>query len=314
MRQREMLIRYASQHIQHMQKALEQMNLKLTEVISDITGVTGTRIINAILSGERDPKVLAGLRHEGCRHDEATIALALEGNWRDEHLFALKQAVDLHRVYHEKISELDQHIEAYLQTLEDKSEGTTLADQRPRRTPRANEPRFNVRQHVFQITGVDLTTLDGFKGGYNALDLISEIGTDMSAWPTEKHFASWLGLCPGINKTGGRRLSGRRPKKAVRAANILRLAAYGLMKAKCALGAYYRRMCAKLGAPKALTATAHKLARLVYQMLKYGKEYVDVGVQYYERRYRERVLKALNRRAVEMGFELVAMPADQPAI
>jgi transposase len=158
---------------------------------------------------------------------------------------------------------------------------------------------------TFVCPGVDLTTLDGFKSGYNALDLISEIGTDMSAWPTEKHFASWLGLCPGIKKTGGRRLSGRRPKKAVRAANILRLAAYPLINAKCALGAFLRRLRARLGTPKAITATAHKLARIVYRMLKYGKAYTDVGLEYYERRYRERLLKGLERRAAEMGFELV---------
>jgi hypothetical protein len=155
------------------------------------------------------------------------------------------------------------------------------------------------------LTGVDLTTLDGFKSGYAALDLLAEIGTDMSAWPTEKHFASWLGLCPGIKKTGGRRLSGRRPKKAVRAANILRLAAYPLVNAKCALGAFLRRLRAKLGMPKAITATAHKLARIVHRMLKYGKAYTDVGVEYYERRYRERLLKSLQHRAAEMGFELL---------
>jgi transposase len=311
MRQRETLVRYAGQHIQHMQKALEQMNVKLTEVISDITGVTGTRIIDAILAGQRHPQQLAALRHEKCHNDEATIALALEGNWRDEHLFALKQAVELYRFYHQKMSELDQQIEAYLQTLQDKSGGVKLQPRPVKRSPHANEPRFGVRQYLFQITGVDLTTLDGFKSGYNALDLISEIGTDMSAWPTEKHFASWLGLCPGIKKTGGRRLCGRRPKKAVRAANILRLAAYPLVNAKCALGAFLRRLRAKLGMPKAITATAHKLARIVYRMLKYGKAYTDVGVQYYERRYRERLLKGLQRRAAEMGFDLVPLPTTE---
>ena len=305
MRQREMLVSYAGQHIQHMQKAMEEMNVKLTEVISDVTGMTGTRIIDAILAGERDPKKLAALRHERCHNDEATIALALEGNWQEEHLFALRQAVELYRYYHAKISELDRQIEAHLKTFPDKSAGATL-ERQPARRRHSNEPQFAVRPYLFQITGVDLTTLDGFKSGYNALDLISEIGTDMSPWPTEKHFASWLGLCPGIKKTGGRRLSGRRPKKAVRAANILRMAAYPLHHANCALGAFLRRLKGRLGMPKAITATAHKLARIVYRMLKYGKAYVDVGVEYYEQRYRERVLKGLKRRAAEMGFDLVA--------
>jgi transposase len=303
MRQREMLIRYQAQHIQHMQKALEQMNLKLTEVIEDITGVTGTRIIDAILAGERDPKKLAALRHERCHNDEATIALALEGNWRDEHLFALKQAVELYRYYRTKVSEADQQIEAHLKTFPDKSGGATLEARTVRRT--TNAPYFDVRKHLFQISGVDLMTLDGFKNGYHALDLISEIGTDMSAWPSENHFASWLNLCPGIKKTGGRRLSGRRPKRAIRAANILRLAAYALVNSKSALGAFFRRLRARLGTPKALTATAHKLARIVYRMLKYGKPYVDSGMEYYEQRYRERVLAGLKRRAQEMGFTLL---------
>ncbi|HEV3004156.1 MAG TPA: transposase, partial [Pirellulales bacterium] len=303
MRQREMLIRYQAQHIQHMQKALEQMNLKLTEVISDITGMTGTRIIDAILAGERDAKKLAELRDERCHNDEPTIALALEGNWRDEHLFALKQALELYRYYRTKISEADQEIEAHLKTFSDKSGAAKLEPRKVRRT--RNAPCFDVRQHLFQILGVDLTTLDGFKSGYHGLDLIAEIGTDMSAWPSENHFASWLNLCPGIKKTGGRRLSGRRPKRAILAANILRLAAYSLARSKSALGAFFRRLRSRLGTPKAITATAHKLARIVYRMLKYGKPYVDAGMEYYDRRYRERVLSGLKRRAQEMGFALL---------
>jgi hypothetical protein len=307
MRQRSTHIKYAAQHIQHIQKALEQMNVKLTEVISDVTGMTGMRIIDAILAGNRDPKQLAALRDERCQNDEETIALALQGNWRPEHLFALKQAVDLYRYYHIKLSELDEQIKAHLETFVDKSNGVKLPP-RPKRRQHANDPHFEIRQHLFQITGVDLTTLDGFKNGYNALDLISEIGVDMRAWPTDKHFSSWLGLCPGINKTGGKRQSGRRPKKAVRAARILRLAAYGLVKSHSALGAFLRRMRARLGMPKAITATAHKLGRIVYGMLKYGKAYTDVGIESYEQRYRDWSLKQLQRRAAEMGFDLVQRP------
>jgi transposase len=310
MRQRDVLVDYAGQHIQHMQKALEQMNLKLTEVVADIAGVTGLAIIDAILAGEREPKKLAALRDPRCKNSEETIALALQGNCREEHLFALRQALELFRFYHEKISQLDERIESYLKTFPEKSPGEV--SQQSVHLKR-NVPKFDVPQYVLQLSGVDLTTLDGFHSGYNALQLISEIGTDMSAWATEKHFGSWTGLCPGIKKTGGRRLSGARPKNACRAARILRMAAYSLMNSKSALGAYLRRLKARIGSPKAITATAHKLACIVYRMLKYGKSYTDVGMEYYERKYRERVLKNLAHRAAEMGYMLVPQPAPSPS-
>lgn len=304
MRQRNNHVRYAGQHIQHMEKALEQMNVKLTEVIADIAGVTGLTIIDAILNGERDPKKLAAMRDDRCKNSEETIALALDGNWRKEHLFALRQALELFRFYHEKISQLDEQTESYLKTFPDKSAGK-IAQPKPKQSTKRNVPHYDVQQNVLQLCGVDLTTLDGFHSGYNALELISEIGIDVSPWPTEKHFASWTGLCPGIKKTGGRWLSGARPKNASRAARILRMAAYTLMRSKSALGAYLRRMKARKGAPKAITATAHKLARIVYRMLKYGKSYTDIGMERYEQKYRDRVLKNLANRAAEMGYVLV---------
>lgn len=313
MRQRDMLVRYASQHIQHMQKALMQMNVQLHHVIDDITGLTGMRVIEAILAGERDPQKLARLRHERCQHDEATIALALEGNWREEHLFALKQAVELYRFYHEKLDELDQRIQAYLPTFADQSQGEVLEARPRQRKLSNNEPRFDVRQYLFQMTGVDLMTIDGFRTGYLALDLIAEIGLDMHPWPTEKHFCSWLCLCPGNKKTGGRLISGRTRKNASRAARIFRLAAYALARSQTALGAFYRRLKARLGPAKALTATAHKLAKIVYNMLRYGKAYVDRGAAYYEQQYRERVLKNLKHRAKQMGFELVPVTVTPAA-
>jgi transposase len=304
MRHRDVLVSYAGQHIQHIQKALEQMNIKLTEVIADVVGVTGLSIIDAILAGERNPNKLAQLRHYRCRNPEETIALALQGNWRDEHLFALRQAVELFRFYHEKMTELDSQIESYLDTLPDKTPDSVPPQQRSERRTR-NKPLFSVTERVLQLCGVDLTTLDGFQSGYNALQLISEIGSNVSAWPTEKHFASWLGLCPGIKKTGGRWLSGARPKNASRGAQILRMAAYTLLKSKSALGAYLRRLKTRMGTPKAVTATAHKLARIVYRMLKYGKPYTDAGMEYYEQKYRERVLTNLCRRAADFGYALV---------
>jgi hypothetical protein len=310
MRCRDQLVAYAGQHIQHMQKALEQMNLKLTEAVADIAGVTGLAIIDAILAGERDPKKLAALRHSRCKNSEETIALALEGNWREEHLFVLRVSLELYRFYHQQILVLDQQIEAYLKTLPEKAPGQV--SQQPQRHTR-NKPLFDVAEYVLQLCGVNLTTLDGFQSGYNALQLLSEIGVDMSAWPTEKHFTSWLGVCPGIKKTGGRWLSGVRPKNACRAAQIFRMAAFTLLRSKSALGAYLRRLRARIGAPKAITATAHKLARIVYRMLKYGKAYADVGMEYYEEKYRDRVLKNLARRAADMGYTLVPQ-IDGPEI
>lgn len=309
MRQREMLVTYVGQHLQHMQKALEEMNVKLTEVVADIAGATGMAIIDDILAGERDPNKLAKLRDPRCKNSEETIALALQGTWRVEHLLVLRQSVELFRYYHEKIGELDNQIKSYLDTLPDKSEGKQ-SEQAMHRA--RNAPHFNVPQQVLQLTGVDLSTLDGFGSGYTSLALISEIGTDMSLWPTEKHFASWTGLCPGVKRTGGRLLSGRRPKNACRAAQILRMAAYTLMNSKSALGAFLRRLRARMGAKKAITATAHKLARIVYRMLKYGKSYTDVGMEYYERKYRERVLRNLTNRAEELGFTLVPKTAEPP--
>jgi transposase len=302
MRQRAMLVKYAGQHVQHMQKALMQMNVQLHHVITDITGATGLRITDAILAGKREPLELAKLRDERCKRNQEEIALALQGNWREEHLFALKQAVELYRFYHRQLTELDDRIETCLKTFENRSAGQKVP---PSRRPKAgsNAPYFDTRKLLLQMTGVDLTTVDGLNG-YSALDLISEIGTDMSCWPTEKHFASWLCLCPGSKKTGGKLVSGKTRRSANRAAAILRMAAQSLARADCALGAFYRRMRARLGGPKAITATAHKLAKIVYNMLRYGKQYVDVGADYYEKQYRERVLKNLTKRAAQFGLTL----------
>lgn len=303
MRQRGMLVAHASQHILHMQKALMQMNVQLHHVITDITGATGLRILDAILAGNRDPQALAKMRDERCKNDEATIALALQGNWRDEHLFALKQAVDLYRFYQRQLAEVDEQLQSCLQRFEDRSRGQTVPAPKKRKAG-SNSPDFDTRKLLLHMAGVDLTTIDGISG-HSALELISEIGIDMSLWPTEKHFASWLCICPGNKKTGGRSVSGKTRRSANRAAATLRMAAQSLARAQCALGAFYRRMRARLGSPKAITATAHKLAKIVYNMLRYGKQYVDVGAEYYERQYRERVVKNLARRAAQLNLTLV---------
>jgi transposase len=308
LRQRAMLVTCAAQHIQHMQKALEQMNVKLPEVVTDVTGVTGMAIIRAILAGERRPEILATLRDRRCARDQATIARALEGTWREEHLFALRQAVELFDVYQGKIVDCDQTIEACLLGFADHRGGNPLPPvPRVSKRPR-NAPAFDVRTHLHRLTGVDLTRLDGIDA-HSALKIVAEIGLDMSRWPTEKQFASWLSVSPGNKISGGKVLSSRSRRSANRVAAVLRMAANALHHSRSALGAFYRRLKARLGAPKAITATAHKLACLIYNMLKHGTEYVDQGQRYYEQRYQQRTLSNLSRRAQELGYNLVKAAA-----
>ena len=309
LRQRAMLVTYTSQHIQHMQKALTQMNLKLQHVVSDVTSVTGMAILKAILTGERDPLTLAQLRDRHCQHSEAEIARALQGSWRAEHLFALQQAVELYEFYHRQIAACDRQIEAHLDTLTDLSAGKTLPPvlRKPKR--RRNEHHFDARLPLFRAMGVDLTAIEGIHE-HTALVLLSEIGTDMSRWPTEKHFAAWLGLCPLHKISGGKVLSRKIRPSANRAAVALRLAASCLHHSHSALGAFFRRLKARLGTPKAVVATAHKLARLVYRLLKHGEAYVVQGMAEYEQAYRDRVVKNLARKAKELGYQL--LPTNPP--
>ena len=309
LRQRAMLVRYAADHTRHMQKALEQMNIKLHHVISDVTGTTGMAIVRAILAGKRDPSELAAMRDPRCKNDVSIIAKSLEGNWREEHIFELRQAVELFDVYREKISACDGVLEACVRGFPDRAGGEPAppAVKRSRRGAK-NTIDFEVREHLHRMTGVDLTRIDGIDV-QTALPLIGEIGLDMSRWPSEKHFSSWLGLCPGTNISGGKRLSSRTKPCANRAAAMFRMAAQSLAHSQSALGAYYRRMRGRLGPPQAITATAHKLARLVYSMLKHGTEYVDPGPARHEEQQQARAMKSLQRRAKELGCALVPLPA-----
>lgn len=304
LRQRAMLVSYASHHIQHMQKALEQMNIKLSQVISDITGVTGMKIIRAIISGERNPVKLAGMRDTRCNNSETIIAKALEGNWRSEHVFALQQAVELYDFYEKQIIECESRIQDHLESFDDRSNGTPLEKPRRKSSGSSNQFHFDARRYLYRMTGVDVTRIEGIEAP-SALNIIGEIGIDMSPWPTEKHFASWLGLCPGGKISGGKVLSSKTKPSANRAAHAFRLAAYSLQRSKSAMGAFLRRKKAQKGAPKAITATAHKIARIFYNMLKYGTEYVDLGQEYYEQRYQDRVIANLKRKAKQFGFDLV---------
>jgi hypothetical protein len=294
-----------------MQKALTQMNVKLSQVLGDITGKTGMRIIRAILGGERRPDKLAELRDGRCRNDEATIAKALQGNWRAEHLFALRQAVELYDVYQEKIAACDCELEAKLGTFCDAIEGLAPLEKKKKGYP-SHPLAFGGYSELYRITGVDLTDVPGLEAP-SVLTIISEIGLDMTRWRHPKAFASWLGLCPGSKISGGKQLSSRSKVSANRAAAAFRLAAYGLQHSKKSyLGAFCRRMKARMGPAKAITATAHKLARIVYAMLLTRSPYVEKGIDFYEREYRGRRIARLKQNARDLGFQLIPATGETP--
>jgi transposase len=311
-RQRSQKVHQAGQCIQRMQKALQQMNLKLTTVIDDITGQTGQRIVQAILRGTRDPHKLAQHRHPQCRHSVAEIAQALRGSYRDEHLFALRCAYEEWRFHQQQLDKVDAQIQAQLRSLRLERQLPPLAPTSYRSGRKANDPRFDVRDALYAVVGMDLTELEGLNAS-TALTLISEIGLDMSRFPSVKHFCSWLGLCPQWRKTGGKVKSSRVRTGAGRAATALRLAAGSLHRSRSALGAYLRRMKSRLGKAAGITATAHKLARLVYWSLSKGLAYAKQTQAAYEDDQRQREKKALYKRAQRLGLEVVervAKPAE----
>ena len=298
------LLADAARYVQHMQKALTQMNVKLQHVVSDLTGKTGLRILQAILDGVRDPRALAKLRDCRCKEDEAAIAQALHGNWREEHLFALRQAVAAYHFCHQQIRDCDERIEAGLQALPASPASTPLPERTKARRRNRNRPGFDPRPLLHRASGVDLTRIEGIDET-TALNVLGEIGLDMSRWATVKHFTSWLGLCPHHKISGGRVLSRRTRPTANRAAAALRLAAASLHRSQSALGAFFRRLKSRKRTPKAITATAHKLARYIYTMLKHGEEYAAQSLEWYEQQHRERQVRVLSRRARELGYALV---------
>lgn len=313
LRHRDNLIKCAAQHIQHMQKALTQMNVLLDNVISDITGKTGMDIIRSIVAGVRDPKILASFRDGRCHNSEETIMKSLVGNYREEHVFSLRQALDLYDTYSKMIAECDKAILAQVKKLESKPiEETALKENgskirtktRKKKKLKKHEYPLEMGEELIRITGTNLTKLPGIDVS-SALALIGEIGIDMSPWRSAKAFASWLGLCPGNKVSGGKRLSGKTKQCANRAAVILRMSASTLYASDKALGAFLRKMKMRLGSPKAITACAHKLAKQLYCTLKYGREYVEKGAEFYEAMYRERKEASIKRKAAEMGYELV---------
>jgi transposase len=311
-RQRQTQVRYAASHVQHIQKALEQMNIKLSEVAADIMGLTGTRIIQAILQGERDAKVLASLRDASCKKTEEEYAKALEGTWRPEHLFALKQAWDLYRFYHQQITECDQRVAEELARLPNAA-GDKPFQPRPRRCGRkSNDVRFNATEPLFKALGVDLTLIDGIEVN-TALVILAEIGMDVSRFPTEKHFASWLRLSPQLEQSNQTRKKGSPRRGKNRVAQALRMAAQAASRTKTPLAAFYHRIKGRLGGRGAITATAHKLAVLVYRLLKYGVDYVRQSLEEYAAKVRQHTERTLRRKAAQLGYELVLKtPAAQP--
>lgn len=304
-RHRDNLIQMATLHLQHMQKALDQMNLQIHHVISDLAGTTGLAIMDAILAGERDPHKLAQLRNRHIQASEETIMKSLVGDYREEHLFTLRQSLKSYRHYQELIQEVDLQVKQMMQRLPSK----IAAAQKPpkgdkaRRTPWRNEPP-QLRNDLYRAFGVDLTEVPGINS-LTAQMLLTEIGPDLSRFPTAAAFCSWLRLCPNPKISGGQVLSSRTQPTKNRAALALRMATQGLHRSNTFLGDYFRRMKARMGAPKAMTATAHKLARIIYHMVTTHQEYDATVFQQQEQRRRLQKSARLHAQARELGFQLV---------
>jgi transposase len=313
-RQRSRLFESAGTQVQLMHKALTLMNIQLNHVISDITGMTGMNIIKAILRGERDPATLADLSVASCRKKMDLIAKALEGHYREEHVFALQQSYEAYEFFHRQIDKCEKKIQHVLhaiqakdqEIIEEKHSSESSKNTKPKKTYNRSPYHFNATAEIKKVTKADLTTIPGIDAN-TAMKILSEIGTDMSRWRSAKAFASWLGLCPGNKISGGKVLSSKTKPSDNKAAQALRMAAASLYRSSCYLGAFLRRMRARLGAPKAITATAHKLAKILYRMLMNGEDYRELGENYYEQQYQDRVLANLSKRAKEMGYTLARL-------
>lgn len=326
-RQRSRLFESAGTQVQLMHKSLTQMNIQLNHAISDITGLSGMNIIQAILRGQRDPKALAELCAGRCLKNKDLIAKALEGNYRKEHIFSLEQAYEAYEFFHKQILRCEQTIQEILDSIQRKEPVKEVKNvlqslskvEEPKNIPSKKKATtkktynrspycFNASDAIKKVTGADLTTIPGIDAN-TAMKILSEIGTNMSCWRSAKAFASWLGLCPGNKVSGGKVLSSRTKPSDNKAAQALRMAAASLYRSTCYLGAFFRRMRARLGAPKAITAVAHKLAKILYRMMVTDEDYRELGENHYEQQYQERVLENLKRRAKEMGYSLSPIQA-----
>jgi len=312
LRHRAQLLEHRSPHILHMQKALLQMNVQLSQALSDITGDTGQTIIRAIVAGEREPQKLAAWRDRNCKKSEEEIGKALTGTWREEHLFILKQALELYDFYTQQVESCDEEIErVYALTRPNWEVGELAAvPAKKRQSHKKNAPKNTeaIRQHLKRISGVDISLVDGF-GVPLAQTVLMEIGTDMDKFPDEKHFCSWLGLAPKHEISGAKVLKNKTLKTKNRAGQAFRMAAQAVKRADCPFGALYRRLKARLGPAQATVATAHAIARVVYRMLKYQVEYEPLSVNEYEKKYKEQQIKYMKKKAAKLGYQLVPTPS-----
>jgi transposase len=308
LRQRDSLVSRASSEVQHMQKAMNLMNLKLSTVVADITGKTGLGIIRAIVGGERDPAVLAKLRDGRCKASVQTVLDSLTGSYVPEHLFALEQSLRLYDTLQQLIEQCDKQCAALLAQL---TESMPHPPPLPKGKKRgAKPPQVDFRTPAVQLLNVDLTAIPGISE-YTAITLLSEIGTDMSRWGSVGRFAAWLRLAPGTKITGGKILSSRTLPTSSRAAQLLRTAAVNAGRTRTALGSFYRRMCLRLGSGTAVVATAHKIARIIFMLISTGQPFVEPGQDAYDKQHRDRTLRKLASQAASMGFSLV--PAETPS-
>jgi hypothetical protein len=309
-RQHQDLVQSAGRHIQRMQKALTQMNLQLANVLSDISGKSGQAIIHAILQGERDPHELAALCSYNVKASEEEIAGSLEGNWQEDLLFLLRQEQAGYEFCQKQMAECDAQLQQYLRQRKDRSAGASLPEEKRKRRQhrnKKNHPQFDLREQLFRTTGADLTQIDGIDV-VAAMTVISEAGWDMSKWPSENHFVSWLRLSPDNQVSGDRVIGKGRLPTNNRLNVVLRMAASTLRESDSYLGAQFRRLKRRLDTPVAIKAMAAKLARLIYRMLRYGMQFVDQGAEVYEAAHRKREIHSLKWKAASLGFQVIEAP------
>ncbi len=307
LRHRDNMVKAASSHVQHIQKSLTQMNLQIHNVISDITGVTGLAIIDAILAGERNPDILADLKDPRIKADKQKIVKSLIGDYRSEHIFTLKQTLQSYRNYRQMIRDCDAEIESHLKKFESRINLDTSSSppsKGSKRKPKGNEPDFDLKTHMHRILGTDLTRIDGISD-LTAHVFFTEVGPDLSKFKNANHFCSWLGLCPDNKISGGKILSSHTRPGSNRLAQALRLSANSLWNSKSYLGNYFRRMRSRHGAPKAITATAHKLARIIFHLVENQKAFDDTVFSEQEKIHQKRLKKRIISQAKSLGLHLV---------
>ena len=308
LRHRGQLVEHRSPHTQHIQKALLQMNVQLSQALSDVMGETGQAIIRAIVAGEREPQKLAAMRDRNCKKSAEEIGRALTGTWREEHLFIVKQSLEMYDFYTKQIKVCDEEIDRmYALTRPEWEAGEVKrlpAKKRNSHSKNGPQNKEEIRQHLKRISGVDISVVDGF-GVSLAQTVIMEVGTEMRKFPSDKHFSSWLGLAPRHEISGAKVLKNKTLKTKNRAGQAFRMAAQSVKRADCVFGALYRRLRARLGPAQATVATAHAIARVVYRMLKYQVEYETISLNEYEKKYEEQQIKYMKKKAIKLGFQLV---------